>query len=608
MAQITGSLAATNCTFLLNTNEGGGGGALDVYLATATIANCSFVSNNATFGGGLINYGTVAITNCTFNGNSAVFGGGIENEGTTAVRNTIIAGNTASALGGDCYGAFVSGGYNLIGASEGSSGWNGLADQVGFTNAPLDALLGPLQDNGGFTPTMAPLPGSLAIDQGNSSSIRIDQRGRPRPYTNNPFASIPVGGDHSEIGAVELNYFPSIVVTKLNDHGDGSLRQAVAEVSSNGVIRFAAGLAGTIVLTSGEIDAFHKGFSLQGPGTRTLTVSGNNSGRVFSLYDGTFNFSGLTLANGVNTGQTSGRAGNLAISYPTVVNLQQCRITGGRSLEGAGIWNAGMLTMTACTLDNNFATNYGGGIFNYSLGNLLMTNCTVALNGAAQDGGVYTEGRGVARNCTFAFNSASVSKGGIVSGGGTFYLGGSLIASNTAPSAPDVFGPFFSDGYNLIGNTTGGAGFGGPNDQLDVAALIGPLGDYGGPTPTIALRAGSPAIDKGHDFGLATDQRGFARTLDTPSVPNANGGADIGAFEVDPSFRIVDVQRVGTDVALNLMTVLGRNYRAEYTNNLAPGNWTIFSNNVPGNGYLLWVTNYGGATQPRRFYRGAIVP
>jgi hypothetical protein len=56
------------------------------------------------------------------------------------------------------------------------------------------------------------------------------------------------------------------------------------------------------------------------------------------------------------------------------------------------------------------------------------------------------------------------------------------------------------------------------------------------------------------------------------------------------------------------MMVLGRNYRAEYTNNLAPGNWTIFSNNVPGNGYMLWVTNYGGATQQRRFYRGAIVP
>jgi len=70
----------------------------------------------------------------------------------------------------------------------------------------------------------------------------------------------------------------------------------------------------------------------------------------------------------------------------------------------------------------------------------------------------------------------------------------------------------------------------------------------------------------------------------------------------------VDLRRSGNDVGLSLMTVLGKNYRAEYTNDLASGSWTIFTNNVPGNGCLLWVTNYGGANQSSRFYRGAIVP
>ena len=77
---------------------------------------------------------------------------------------------------------------------------------------------------------------------------------------------------------------------------------------------------------------------------------------------------------------------------------------------------------------------------------------------------------------------------------------------------------------------------------------------------------------------------------------------------MDPNFRIVDLRRVGSDVALSLMTVLGRNYRAEYTNILASGTWTTFTNNAHGNGWLLWVTNSGGANQPRRFYRGVIVP
>jgi hypothetical protein len=95
------------------------------------------------------------------------------------------------------------------------------------------------------------------------------------------------------------------------------------------------------------------------------------------------------------------------------------------------------------------------------------------------------------------------------------------------------------------------------------------------------------------------------------SITNASGGdgADIGAYEADPNLRIVEMRRVGSDVALSLMTVLGRNYRVEHTNNLpASSNWTIFTNNVPGNGWLLWVTNSGGANQSRRFYRGAIVP
>src|SRR5262249_34961169 len=147
----------------------------------------------------------------------------------------------------------------------------------------------------------------------------------------------------------------------------------------------------------------------------------------------------------------------------------------------------------------------------------------------------------------------------------------------------DVSGAFVSGGYNLIGVTNDSTGFGDVGDQLNANPLLGPLGNYGGPTPTMALRSGSPAIDKGASFGYATDQRGFARPVDDASVGNASGGdgADIGAFEVDPNFRIVDLRRVGSDVALSLMTVLGRNYRAEYTNNLASGTWTIFTNNAP---------------------------
>ena len=54
-------------------------------------------------------------------------------------------------------------------------------------------------------------------------------------------------------------------------------------------------------------------------------------------------------------------------------------------------------------------------------------------------------------------------------------------------------------------------------------ALLATLADNGGPTRTMALQTGSPAIDAGTLTGAAaTDQRGLPRV----------GAVDIGAFEV----------------------------------------------------------------------------
>jgi hypothetical protein len=88
-------------------------------------------------------------------------------------RNTIIAGNSASSNGPDVQGPFTSQGYNLIGKSDGSSGFtNGTnGDQVGTSGSPLDPMLGPLQDNGGPTQTHALLAGSPALDAGTTFPV-----------------------------------------------------------------------------------------------------------------------------------------------------------------------------------------------------------------------------------------------------------------------------------------------------------------------------------------------------------------------------------------------------------------------------------------------------
>jgi hypothetical protein len=72
-----------------------------------------------------------------------------------------------------------------------------------------------------------------------------------------------------------------------------------------------------------------------------------------------------------------------------------------------------------------------------------------------------------------------------------------------------------------------------------VDPLLMPLGDYGGPTPTHALRPGSPAIEGGDNANCpATDQRGIARPFDGDNSGTAV--CDIGAVEAERQLVIAD--------------------------------------------------------------------
>ena len=211
-----------------NVAEGGQGGALHGNSGVdLTIEGSTFSNNSAgTGGGGISVSGNFVIRNSTLSGNLATggafsgnggglavgssitgelsnvtitdntvfgYGGGVSSSTQIAVHNSIIAGNNAISLVGgdvDVSGSFDSIGFNLIGQNEGGgftffNGVNG--NQVGTPAAPLDPLLGPLQDNGGPTETHALLPGSPALDLGDPVNFEpIDQRGEPRPQTNGP--------------------------------------------------------------------------------------------------------------------------------------------------------------------------------------------------------------------------------------------------------------------------------------------------------------------------------------------------------------------------------------------------------------------------------------
>lgn len=418
------------------------------------------------------------------------------------------------------------------------------------------------------------------------------------------------------------------VVQNTNDSGAGSLRQAILDACPGSTITFASPLfetTQTITLTSGQL-VLDKNLTIQGTGANKLTISGNNASRIFQVNeDITASISGLTITGGNGVGALNNGYGGGLYSQGRLTVLN-CVITGntttGSFSGGGGIYHyrnhrspfAGWLTVTNSLITNNTAKN-GGGITAIG-GTLTLTGSTVANNSAdlrafTRGGGIQIEdGDGSITNSTIsgnhADNSGGYSGGGIyayetgltltattitgntangtASAGGVFNdestvtVKNTLIAGNTGTNTAtaDVSsvnsGAFTSQGYNLIGDGTGGSGFTGTADQVGTTAnplnpMLGPLADNGGPTPTHALLAGSPAIDKGtsalinlmrpqlnlpaNGSNLTTDQRGLPRPKDNPNIPNADDGADIGAFEVQnspPTLTVVPLTRAAGSV------------------------------------------------------------
>jgi predicted outer membrane repeat protein len=194
------TLTVSNSTFSGNSASGGGGVFICAYCSDSdpsAVSNSTFSGNSANSGGGIHNSAALifggselTVSNGTFAANS---GGGIYNGSGSMVtlKNTMV---TDSLAGNNCSGTITDGGGNLSYPDTTCPGIN------------ADPVLGPLQNNGGPTDTMALGEGSAAIDAADDTICaappvnNLDQRGFPRPW-----------GAHCDIGAVEQIQEPSAV-------------------------------------------------------------------------------------------------------------------------------------------------------------------------------------------------------------------------------------------------------------------------------------------------------------------------------------------------------------------------------------------------------------
>jgi CSLREA domain-containing protein len=248
--------------------------------------------------------------------------------------------------------------------------------------------------------------------------------------------------------------------------------------------------------------------------------------------------------------------------------LDSVRVFDNTAASGGGVHiissptGDGSATIRNSTFEANHADNGAGGGFGGALmvrggfGNTPtaeVVNSTFVDNAALEFGGAIHVGDGadlavrsstIVNNKANSDNNASGNGGGIVHNGvtGTIAVSNTMLAGNSvgagAPSSDgQCSGAFVSGGHNLRSAADAGCtGFTGTGDVVNANPLLGSLASNGGPTQTITLLAGSPAIDKG-DPGApgsgapacpATDQRGLPRGGDA-------GPCDIGAFELQPA-------------------------------------------------------------------------
>lgn len=220
------------------------------------------------------------------------------------------------------------------------------------------------------------------------------------------------------------------------------------------------------------------------------------------------------------------------------VHLVNSTLSNNRAKRGGAV-STHFFSSDSSTIAYNYATDTAGGV--YASNTCEFVNSTISHNISYYAiGGINAPGGATVYNSTIAFNYAvstgttSGNRNRLAAGitGRYLYLQSSIVARNVAGSTQaDVSGTgagtTITGTHNLVMATIGSSNV--LPDTITADPQLIRLRDNGGPTATLALSPGSPAINRGVNFlQLPFDQRGVPRVI--------AGSADIGAFESDHLF------------------------------------------------------------------------
>ena len=390
---------------------------------------------------------------------------------------SMAGGNGGATPGGDILNAGTLTVSNAIVSGGNASSGGGIENQGELTLSNVTLTGNSAANSGGAVDS----PGTLTVNDSTLTSNRA-------------------GGDG---GAISTDGTLTVNNSTFTNNDGNDAGGAIAVVSAQAI------MTGSF-FTSNE--AASGGALENNGGTLALTgdsLSSNSAaaaGGAIENDSGSVTLVNTTIAGNIvdgNGGGINNNAGTLTIAGSTFSSNQSYGTGSGGAIENS----SGTVTMSDSTIDANVASGAGGGIDNESGGNLTLTSATLSGNSSYNGNG-----------------------GGIDNNGGTLSLQNTIVAGNFDYTVnEDIVGVITTDnGNNLLGtgaNNTTTNPTPGPNDVFTSTPMLGTLGDFGGPTQTMALLAGSPAIGAGNASATVptTDQRGLPRTV--------NGSLDIGAFQ-----------------------------------------------------------------------------
>jgi len=460
-------------------------------IPAARVSNSTISGNLSVFGGGILNdNGELLVEFSTITDNTGPIGAGIANVNAadtfTQLGSSIVSvnnGDDIRILGGAVTNV-QSLGFNLIGNGNALAVFIQPGDQPGV----LDPMISGLVLEGGFTPVHRLLPGSPAIDAGESTAVAgeglvpmYDQRGNP--FTR-VFDGVQDTKDRIDIGAYELQGTTFVVNSPIDENdgnisaGNLSLREAV-ELSNDNPLTDTIMFDAALMQGRTIFQSFKSSSQLQ-PGTPTdiritdsvniiglgeelLTVDGSNAftdptmvppfgdplprSRFFTIDDGNslndiqVNISGLTFTNSVeitDVGATIKSVENLVLQDLTFINNS----TLGDGRNGGAVYQRyGSLMLDGVTLTANSTdgVDADGGAVSVRDADLTVMNSSISGNSTTQTqgsgGGIYI--RGGTLNMSYTSVSANLAPGGEADGGGVFgyqsvlNINNSYITSNS---------------------------------------------------------------------------------------------------------------------------------------------------------------------------------